>query len=239
MAARIDGEPTGMYTDVTTTSFYEHHLITALGAGGMVMVNDDEYDDNGRILRAWGRISATEESEDFEKRWRHDVDGIPYDSRFIFTQLGYNFLPTEAQAAFGRAQLDKFDLFAERRSAVFAELDSFFEEYPDYFVRPESRDDVDTTWLVYPLTMTDAAPFERIELIEYLWDADIEVRPLFTGNIHRHPVFENVETRTAVDDLSNADRIMHESIRLGTHQAMDDAEVTHMKDTIAEFLSHY
>jgi len=47
----IDGEPTGTYTDVTTTSFYESHIITSLGAGGMITVDDRAQRDRLRVLR--------------------------------------------------------------------------------------------------------------------------------------------------------------------------------------------
>src|SRR3989344_4695822 len=40
VGAKIAGKPTGAFTDVSTTSFYASHIITAAGEGGMLCVND-------------------------------------------------------------------------------------------------------------------------------------------------------------------------------------------------------
>jgi CDP-6-deoxy-D-xylo-4-hexulose-3-dehydrase len=37
---RFAGKPTGAYTDISTTSFYASHIMTAAGGGGMVMFHD-------------------------------------------------------------------------------------------------------------------------------------------------------------------------------------------------------
>ena len=55
-----------------------------------------------------GRSSAVfNESEGIEKRFKTKVDGIPYDGKYIFKDLGYNFLPSEISAAFALEQLKK------------------------------------------------------------------------------------------------------------------------------------
>jgi CDP-6-deoxy-D-xylo-4-hexulose-3-dehydrase len=237
IGATIDGNPTGTYTDITTTSFYESHIITSLGAGGMIMVDDTEARNRLRVLRNWGRNSAVEESEEFDQRWDLDIDGITYDARFIFAELGYNFLPTEAQAAFGLEQSKKLPEFVDHRQEVYRELDAFFAEYPEYFITPDTPDNVDTAWLAYPLTITEDAPFERLDLIEHLWVADVEARPFFSGNILRHPAFDDIEKRTVVDEFTNADRIMRSTFRIGCHQGMGPQELSHVKATFEAFVN--
>jgi len=95
---------------------------------------------------------------------------------------------------------------------------------------------VETAWLAFPLTVTEEAPFDRIDLIKFLWDAGIEVRSFFSGNILGHPAFDGVWARASVDDLPNADRIMRSSLRIGCHQAIGPSEVAHVRETVTTFL---
>ena len=104
LGATFNDIPTGKFSDVSTTSFYGSHIITAAGEGGMICCNDEKMDEKCRILRGWGRSSAINESEKIEDRFSIKLDDIPYDSKFIFAEMGYNFLPTEISAAFGLVQ---------------------------------------------------------------------------------------------------------------------------------------
>ena len=76
-------------TDVSTTSFYASHVITAGGMGGMVMFNDEKHMKRALMYRDWGRIG--DNSENMDDRFAHEVDGIPYDYKFLYGVLGYNF----------------------------------------------------------------------------------------------------------------------------------------------------
>ena len=126
LGATFNDIPTGKFSDVSTTSFYGSHIITAAGEGGMICCNDEKMDEKCRILRGWGRSSAINESEKIEDRFSIKLDDIPYDSKFIFAEIGYNFLPTEISAAFGLVQLKKLNKFAEIRQKNFEVLNSFF-----------------------------------------------------------------------------------------------------------------
>jgi CDP-6-deoxy-D-xylo-4-hexulose-3-dehydrase len=61
-------------------------------------------------LRSWGRSSSLfVESEKIENRFNVEVDGIPYDAKFVFEEPGYNIEPSEMGAAFGLVQLSKLN----------------------------------------------------------------------------------------------------------------------------------
>ena len=73
---------------------YASHIITGAGFGGMVCFNDKKTYEKAKLLRGWGRSSAVfNESEGIKKRFETKVDGIPYDGKYIFSDIGYNFLP--------------------------------------------------------------------------------------------------------------------------------------------------
>ena len=69
MGAKINGKSTGIYSDMSITSFYGSHIISCAGNGGMLLLNDKKNYKKGIILRSWGRLSSTlKNSEDIKKR---------------------------------------------------------------------------------------------------------------------------------------------------------------------------
>src|SRR5690606_36120495 len=118
LGAEIDGASSGRFTDMSTTSFYGSHIVNCAGNGGMLCVNEDAHYDRGRLLRSWGRSSSLfVESEAIENRFNVEVDGIPYDAKFVFEEPGYNVEPSEMGAAFGLVQLAKLQANIDTRIA--------------------------------------------------------------------------------------------------------------------------
>lgn len=239
LGASFQGKPTGAYSDISTTSFYGSHIITAGGGGGMVCVNRSDWARTLKVLRGWGRSSAVTESEDIGKRYRARVAGIPYDAKFIFEALGYNFLPLEMSAAFGRAQLKKLKTFARIRQKNFADLLSFFRQYKDIFILPAQRKDVRTNWLAFPLTIKPDAPFSRFEIVKHLEERNIQTRPLFSGNIMKQPGFKNSKARMPLRSYPAADLIMKNSFLIGCHHGMTKKHIDYLKEVLSDFLKKY
>jgi CDP-6-deoxy-D-xylo-4-hexulose-3-dehydrase len=100
-------------TDIAITSFYSSHLITAGGSGGMVMFNDEKLLKRATMFRDWGRIG--DNSEDVKTRFEFSIDGIPYDYKFLYGAVGYNFKSSEMNAAFGLVQLSRIEEIRKKR----------------------------------------------------------------------------------------------------------------------------
>ena len=76
----------GNLSDVVTNSFYASHIINGAGSGGIACFNDYKLYQNAKLLRGWGRSSATiNESEKIEDRFNIKVSGIQYDKKYIWT----------------------------------------------------------------------------------------------------------------------------------------------------------
>ena len=72
----------------------------------MLLTNNKDYFTKAKILRSWGRMSTLlKDSENIHDRLSIKLQGIPYDKKFVFSELGYNFEPSEIGAAFGLVQL--------------------------------------------------------------------------------------------------------------------------------------
>src|SRR3989338_3793930 len=231
----FQGKPSGMWSDITTTSFYASHLVTAGGAGGMLMVNDKKLLERGRVFRDWGRGIKAHDESIHSRLAAYKIEGKPYDSAFVFSEAGYNFRPTDMQAAFGVAQLARLRGFAMRRQKNFARLVRFFRNYEDYFILPHFLPKTSVNWLAFPLTIKKSASFERNDLVRFLEDRKIQTRPLFSGNIVKHPAYSGVPHRR-IGNLENSQLILENAFLIGLHHGLTDAALSYMEETFEKFL---
>ena len=207
-------------TDISTTSFYASHVITAGGVGGMVMFNDEAHMKRAIMFRDWGRIG--DNIEDPSERFNHSVDGIPYDWKFLYGVAGYHLKACEMNAAFGLAQLAKLDsLLAKRR----ANIDRYLENLKDtnYYLLPD--DSHKPNWLAIPLMCPD-----RLACLKFLEAHGVQTRVCFAGNITRHPAW-----RTYLKEFDGADRVMRDGFLLGAHHGMSLEDVDYVCGLLKEF----
>ena len=229
-----EGGTTGEYNDIVCTSFYASHIITAAGQGGMVCTNDEELYNQVKLLRGWGRSSARfNESEEIEKRFSTRVDGIDYDSKFIFEECGYNFIPSEIAAAFGIEQLKKLPEFRSNRNWAFNKMRHVFNYN---FVDPVAQlPHVQTPWLSFPIVLNQESPFTRREMQIFFEENNIQVRTIFSGNITRQPMLKNREWK-GVDYFPNADHVMKNGMLIGAHHGITNDDIQHVHETLNKFL---
>ena len=239
LGATIGGKPTGIYSDISTTSFYASHIITAAGEGGMICVNNPEWHRRARILSGWGRQSSLNESEDIWQRFQSKIGNLSYDAKFIFSAVGYNLRLNDLAPAFGLAQLKKLRKFSEIRRRNFNELTKYFKNYEQFFVLPQQLPNVRTNWLAFPLVIKDGAPFSRIEIVTYLEKNNIQTRPIFTGNILRQPGFKNIKRVERKGGYPNADFIMKNSFVIGCHHGLEARHLDYLKQAFSNFLGKF
>lgn len=239
LGATINNKPTGVYSDISTTSFYASHIVTAAGEGGMICMNNPEWYRRARVLSGWGRRSALNESEDIAIRFQTKLDGKPYDSKFIFEEIGYNFRTTDISAAFALAQLEKLETFSKIRIQNFQELLNYFKSYQKFFILPEQLITVKTNWLSFPLLIKNGAPFSRIQIVSYLEKNNIQTRPMFTGNILKQPGFLNIKKRSSKTGYPNANFVMENSFVIGCHHGLGKQHLNYLKEVFTNFLKKF
>lgn len=237
LGATINGESTGKYADVSTTSFYGSHVINAAGNGGMLCVNNEKLAQRAKLLRSWGRSSSLfVESEKIEHRFNTQLDGITYDAKFIFDHVGYNFEPSEMGAAFGLVQLAKLNNNIAIREKNFAKHLAFFTKYEQWFILPNQLVNSYTGWLAFPLTIRDEAPFTRTQLQVHLEKLDIQTRTVFTGNILRQPGFKKAHCIGDADNFEHADQVMRGGMLLGCHHGLSNEQIAYVHEAFEDFV---
>lgn len=240
LGGTIGGKSSGRHSHISTTSFYGSHVINCAGNGGMITVNDDEHFRMGNLLRSWGRSSSLfKDSEAIENRFNIDVDGIEYDAKFVFEEIGYNWEPSEMGAAFGLVQLKKLDKNIDIRTSNYNTLMTFFKSYEDWFILPKQLQDSRTGWLAFAMTVKEEAPFSRKEMQIFLENRNIQTRTVFTGNILRQPGFNKIDRKESADGYPNTDHVMRGGILLGCHHGMTDEMLDHIKVSFQEFAGQY
>jgi len=217
-------------TDLSITSFYASHMITAGGGGGMIMANDEKFIEKCRMYRDWGRIGNN--SEDLNERFaNNEVDGIPYDRKFLYGVVGYNCKSTEMNAAFGNVQVDKFPRFRKIRRDNF---DRMLENLQgtNYFGLPLEPQGIPFDWLAFPLTCPD-----REEILHYLEGNNIQTRVIFSGNITRHPAYRELyfESQGGNHMFPIADKLMAEGFLIGCHHGLSLQQVDRVCNLLKAF----
>ena len=229
----------GKFTDVSTTSFYASHIVTGAGFGGMACFNDKKIYEEAKILRGWGRSSATfNESEDIKKRFSAKVSGIPYDGKYIFLRMGYNFLPSEISAAFGLQQIKKLNNNISVRTRNFKYLKSFFSKFQKYVNLPITNLNARTPWLAFPLTIKKNKKFNRKDMQIYFEKNNIQTRTIFTGNILRQPAMKSLKYKSVKDSSLISDYVMENGILLGCHHGMKLNDLKYMCKIFINFLKY-
>ena len=218
-------------SDITTTSFYASHTITAGGSGGMVMFNNPMHWYTAKMYRDWGRVGS--DVEDFDKRFCETVDDIAYDGKFLYGVLGYNFKCCEMNAAFGLSQLTRLEEILRLRRGLFEEYVTHLKNVPCLILPKEAATVSRVNWLAFPLQVQKDSEgnSRRTGLLRYLESTGIQTRVLFSGNITRHPAY-----RSFKQCFDNSDQIMSDGFLLGCHHGMNKCDVAFVCNAIKWYL---
>ena len=239
LGAKIDKEPTGIYSDISITSFYGSHIISCAGNGGMLLTNNKKYHEKAKVLRSWGRMSSLiKNSENIKKRLDIKLKGYDYDRKFVFSEPGYNFEPSEIGASFGLVQLKKFKSFSKIRNKNFSLHYNFFKKLNKYFILPDISKNILTNFLAYPVIIKKNNIFNRKEIQIYLEKNNIQTRPIFSGNILRHPAFSSITSKkNKINSFVNSDYVMKYGLLIGCHQGLSLDDIDYIHNKVLKFIN--
>ncbi|MBI4436390.1 MAG: lipopolysaccharide biosynthesis protein RfbH [Candidatus Omnitrophica bacterium] len=235
LGSTFRGKLVGTFGDLATLSFFPAHHIT-MGEGGGVIVNNARLARIVRSVRDWGRDCwcAPGESNTCGKRFGWQLGDLPrgYDHKYIFSNLGYNFKPTDLQASIGVAQAERIPDFVEKRHRNFRQFYKALEPYQSYLILPTLDPRSDPSWFGFPITVTNG--LSRAKLVQWLENANIETRQIFGGNILKQPGYQGISARIH-GTLEQSDRIMRDSFFIGVYPGLTDDMLQHVIQTFSGF----
>lgn len=218
---RYQGKPVESLADVVATSFHAAHIITT-GEGGAVFTSDSKIATLARQYRDWGRENGDDAPT--------SLSGLPadYPTRYSYPVLGFNLKPLELQAAIGLVQLKKLEGFKKIRTDNFERLNKIFAAYPGLF-RPVVKEKMaDPCWFSFPIYIHGVS---RSKLVDYLSINNIETRPIFAGNILRHPIGKAESLGTC----PNADEILQKGLFIGLSPRTTPDMIKFIEETVCDF----
>ncbi len=238
----LDGETryTGAWGDIGTSSFYPPHHMT-MGEGGCVYTNNPQLHRLILSFRDWGRDCVCPSGTD--NFCGHRFDGhhgqLPagYDHKYVYSHFGYNLKVTDLQAAIGCEQLRKFPGFIEKRRHNWDRLRKALAGAEDRLILPEPAEHSEPSWFGFLLSVREGSGLERNRVTRYVEDHHVQTRLLFSGNLIRHPCFDQIrgtDRYRVAGDLACTDFIMNQSFWVGVYPGMSDEMIDYMARVILE-----
>lgn len=238
----IDGETrfTGTWGDIGTSSFYPPHHMT-MGEGGCVYTNDPKLSRLILSFRDWGRDCICPSGRD--NFCGHRFDGqygeLPqgYDHKYVYSHFGYNLKVTDMQAAIGCEQLKKFPSFIERRRHNHERLYKALECVSDKLILPVPAENSRPSWFGFLISVRPETGLDRNKVTKYIESKNIQTRLLFSGNLIKHPCFDQIRGTDAYrvsGSLENTDFIMNNTFWVGVYPGMSDEMIDYMAEVIIE-----
>jgi len=211
IGAEYKGRQAGGFGRAATLAFYPNKQMTT-GEGGMIVTDDDGWDELFRSLRNQGRDEAG--------TWLNHV------------HLGYNYRMDELSAALGLAQaerlddlLDKRDLVAQWYAQCLAEIDG---------VTPPGIAPYTTrmSWFVYVVRLAER--YDREAVIAALAERGVPARPYFKP-IHLQPYYkETFGYREGMFPVT--ERISKTTMAIPFFSNMEEGQVDYVCEMLKEVL---
>ena len=220
----INSRHLGSFGDISITSFHAAHIVS-MGVGGGVFTSNSSLAKRVRMYRDWGRQADINKSENL----KHKSLPKDYNPRFIYEKIGYNFQILELQAAMGRVQLRKTAQIKKARKANFDYLVKHLSKYED-LIMPKTIKGADVCWFSLPLSTKG----ERGPLLRHLEKNGIETRPLFSGQIQKHPAYADSEFRVS-GEMTESDYILTNSFWISCHNHLSKADLKYVVKVFDNF----
>jgi len=257
-----DDKPTGAFGDISTQSFYPPHHITMGEGGSVNITKEAILKLVAESFRDWGRDCWCPSGKDntCKKRFDQKLGDLPqgYDHKYVYSHMGYNLKPLDVQAAIGREQLKKFPGFVTSRinnwNYLRRELADMNDDFDfmkpthakewgvDGFSWDEGMPEVQPSWFAFMILVKEKGKYTRTELARKLDQAKIGNRMFFGGNMIKQPVFVTLKEMAKeegrevpfriIGDLSGADRVMNESLFVGTYPGLSEDQLEHIVSVI-------
>lgn len=225
LGTRYKGKYVGNIADMTTFSFHPVKTCTA-GEGGAIMTNDDELYQRLVLFRTHG-ITRVQDWMD-----KPSEGGWYYQQ----VELGYNYRMTDIQAALLSSQLDKLELFAERRKQLVKHYDEVFSSVPEITVQKEIAES-DTVRHLYIIQLNlERLTCTRKEVYDALQAEGVGVNVHYIP-VNSFPYYQRLGYR--MGECPNAEKLYERIISIPLFYSMTDEDIYKVVKAIKKVLHHY
>lgn len=208
----------------THSTFFSHHMSTM--EGGLVVTDDEVLYQTMKSVRAHGWTRDLPDQNHV-----YNKTGSRWDDLFRFVIPGYNLRPLEIEAAIGRMQLKKLPSFidARRKNAAY-----FLDQTKSFSSVSTQVENGSSSWFGFSLVLKDKYLGKRAKLLEILESAQIESRPIVTGNFTRNPVIKHL-SHAPLEKYPSADLIHDNGLFVGNHHYDLKDKIDLLCEALADF----
>ncbi len=182
--ATYKGHKCGSLGDVSAFSFYGNKIVTT-GEGGMVVTNNDKVAETARRLKDLAHVPG--------RRFTHD-------------RVGYNYRPTNMQAALGLGQLEHIEEFLKKKRWMAAAYEERLRGIPGLRL-PVTKPWATNVYWMYAVLIERDFGKSRDALADQLQERGVDTRYFFSSSAsqpalrgcvkkgERFPVSEDIAAR--------------------------------------------
>jgi CDP-6-deoxy-D-xylo-4-hexulose-3-dehydrase len=188
--------------------YYGHHLSTI--EGGFINTSDKELYNLLLSMRSHGWDRDLEVTEQIKQRKEWNINN--FEALYTFYYPGLNLRSTDLQAFIGLRQLDKLDIFVDKRNYNFR---YYLKNIKDNILDIKERGYVSN--FAYPVVS-----LKKERIVKDLQENNVAVRPLIAGSIGKQPFWIKKHGNYK---YPNADLIHNFGFYLPNHQDLTEKEL--------------
>jgi perosamine synthetase len=199
----------GTHSFASSISFFGNKNVTS-GEGGAVIINDDETFEYIKCVHGQGQSST----------------------RFIHSELGYNYRITNVQAAILLGQLEILDEILDKKKSIFEEYKENFKNIENIFLQKEDQSTSHSNWM-FGIRIIGNKSYNAAE--SYFKTKGIEIRPMFySASAHQH-LLNNKNFNINLE--KNSKILNQECIILPSFPELTSKEVKHIVSCVKDYVS--
>jgi len=223
IGAQYQGKPVGCceYSDMAVFSFHPVKIITT-GEGGIVVTNQDELYQKLIRLRTHGI------TRDPNLMTESSHGGWYYQQ----LELGLNYRITDMQAALGASQMQRLEIFVDRRRRLAQRYNKQLQDLP--LTLPDQHPDTNSSWHLYVIRLQlDQIQKTHQQVFDELREAQIGVN-LHYIPVHTQPYYQQFGFKWG--DFPEAEQYYREAISIPLYYGFTEADQDRVIKTLREIL---
>ncbi len=211
IGAKYKNKFLGTFGDFSTFSFYFSHQISSV-EGGMISCKSKDDANTIKSLRGHGWAKDVSNRKKLERKYK----GI--NKRYLFINSGFNFRPTDIQAAIGLSQFKSLNNFIEikkiNRNKIIRELisDRRWNNQVNFI---EKNKDIEPSWFGLAMLINKKFKHDKKLILNRLDRLGIENRPILGGNFLKQPAVLKYNIKQKSKDFPNANYVHEHGFLVG------------------------
>lgn len=218
------GKKVGALADMTEFSFHPVKPITT-GEGGVITTNNEDLYNKMKLFRTHGITRDPNLLIDNHGPWYYEQQ-----------ELGYNYRIPDIQCALGISQMDRLDMFVNRRREIVKRYNDSLKDI-DGITIPFEPDYSNSGWHLYVIRLNlDKLTVTRKEIFEALIAENIGVNVHYMP-VYLHPYYKRLGYEKGI--CPNAEKLYNEMITLPLYPKMMNADVDDVISAVDKVISYY